>query len=219
MYDFCHKLKCFLCKSLHKHKNATMKHSIKFPVFFLTVFLSSLFSFQVALSQNYILNNNASVLEVHGTSSLHDWTLETEKQSGKIVIAQSGDLEIKTLSFSVEAESLKSGKSSMDKNTYKALKTEDYKTMTFDLVSVKKIEKLSDKSFKVSTTGKMTIAGVTKNMSIDMILKLEGNKVLLNGEKSFKMTDFGIDPPKALLGTIKTGDAIKIEFKSVFETK
>jgi hypothetical protein len=30
------------------------------------------------------------------------------------------------------------------------------------------------------------------------------------------MTDFGIDPPKALLGTIKTGDEIEVKFKSIF---
>ena len=32
-----------------------------------------------------------------------------------------------------------------------------------------------------------------------------------------KMTDYGIEPPKALLGTIKTGDDIKIIFKTVFQ--
>ncbi|WP_458627168.1 YceI family protein [Winogradskyella sp. PC D3.3] len=196
-----------------------MKHSIKFPVFFLTVFFSCLFSFQTVLSQNYILNNSSSVLEVHGTSSLHDWTLETEKQSGKVVITNAEDLEISSLSFSVEAESLKSGKSSMDNNTYKALKTDDYKTIDFKLTSVKQVDKLSNQSFKVSTLGKLTIAGVTKTITLDMTLNIDGTKVLLSGEKSFEMTDFGVDPPKALLGTIKTGNTIKIVFKSVFDKK
>ena len=194
-----------------------MKHSIKFPVFFLAVFISSLFSFQVALSQNYLLNNSSSVLEVNGTSSLHDWTLETEKQSGKVVLSNTETLEISIIDFSVEAESLKSGKSSMDKNTYKALKTDDHKTMDFSLSTVKQVKKISDNSFKVFTTGKMTIAGVTKTISLDMTVKLEGNKLLLEGEKSFKMTDFGVDPPTALLGTIKTGNEITIVFKTVFD--
>ena len=196
-----------------------MKYSIKLPVFFLTVFFSSLFSFQTVFSQNYSLNNSSSVLEVHGTSSLHDWTLETEKQSGKVVVVNSEELEISSLNLSVEAESLKSGKSAMDKNTFKALNTDDYKTIDFSLTSLKSVVKQSDQSFKVSALGKMTISGVTKSITINMTVKLEGNKLLLNGEKSFKMTDFGIDPPKALLGTIKTGDDIKIEFKSVFEKK
>ncbi|WP_179376141.1 YceI family protein [Winogradskyella wichelsiae] len=196
-----------------------MNNSIKSKVFFLALLVSSLFSFQIASSQNYVLNNSSSVLEVHGTSSLHDWTLETEKQSGKLVMAVSETLEISTLTITVEAESLKSGKSSMDNNTYEALNTDDHKTMNFNLTSVKQVDKLSDHSFKVSASGKMTISGVSKTITIGVTVKLEGDKVLLEGEKSFKMTDFGIDPPKALLGTIKTGDDIKITFNSVFEKK
>lgn len=192
--------------------------SIKLPVFFLTVLLSSIYSLQIN-SQTFTLNNSSSVLEVHGTSSLHDWHLETEKQSGKIVITNSEDLAISTLNFSVETESLKSGKSSMDKNTYKALKTDDYKTIDFKFKSVKQVVRLENNSFKATINGDLTISGVTKSISLDVTLNLSGTTVLLEGEKSLKMTDYGIDPPKALLGTIKTGDAIKIIFKSEFESK
>lgn len=192
--------------------------SIKFPILFLAVLLSGFYSLQVT-SQSFILNNSNSTLEVHGTSSLHDWHLETEKQSGEIVITNSDDLAISTLNFSVETESLKSGKSSMDKNTYKALKTDDYKTIDFKFKSIKQVNKLENNSFKATIIGDLTISGVTKSISLDITLNLNGTKVLLEGEKSLKMTDYGIDPPKALLGTIKTGDAIKIIFKSEFESK
>ena len=43
------------------------------------------------------------------------------------------------------------------------------------------------------------------------------NKVVLKGEKTFKMTEFKIDPPKALLGTITTGDEITIKFNTIFK--
>ncbi|MFC0605485.1 YceI family protein [Winogradskyella pulchriflava] len=195
-----------------------MMKSIKFPILFLAVLLSGFYSLQVT-SQSFILNKSNSTLEVHGTSSLHDWHLETEKQSGEIVITNSDDLAISTLNFSVETESLKSGKSSMDKNTYKALKTDDYKTIDFKFKSIKQVNKLENNSFKATIIGDLTISGVTKSISLDITLNLNGTKVLLEGEKSLKMTDYGIDPPKALLGTIKTGDAIKIIFKSEFESK
>lgn len=206
----------FNCKSLRKQKNVTMNNLIKSQVFFLAVFLSNLFSFQVATSQNYTLSNSSSSLEIHGTSSLHDWTIETEKQSGKLVISNTDNLEISSLNITVEAESLESGKSAMNKNTYKALNTDDYNTMTYSLTSVSNVTKNSDTSYKVTTTGKMTIAGKTKTISMDMTVTLSGTKVTLVGEKSFNMTDFGVEPPTAMFGTIKTGDAIKITFNSVF---
>ena len=43
------------------------------------------------------------------------------------------------------------------------------------------------------------------------------NKITLIGEKKFKMTDFKIDPPKALFGTITTGDDITIKFSTTFK--
>ena len=193
-----------------------MKQLISIKIL-LTILFSSLFTVQSVTAQTYSLNNNTSFLEVHGTSSLHDWHVDAEEQSGKIVITNTEDIEIKSLSFSVKAESLKSGKSSMDNNTYKALNTDDYKTIDFKLNSVKQVEKVIENSFKVSVLGNMTISGVTKTISLELTLKLDGTKVLIEGEKSILMTDYGIDPPKALLGTIKTGNKINIIFKSVFE--
>lgn len=193
-----------------------MKQLISIKIL-LTILFSSLFAIQSVTAQTYSLNNNTSFLEVHGTSSLHDWHVDAEEQSGKIVITNTENLEIKSLSFSVKAESLKSGKSSMDNNTYKALNTDDYKTIDFKLNSVKQVEKVKENSFKVSVLGNMTISGVTKTITLELTIKLDGTKVLIEGEKSILMTDYGIDPPKALLGTIKTGNKINIIFKSVFE--
>jgi len=196
-----------------------MSNTIKSPVFYITTLFVSLLYFQVATAQNYVLNNGSSELEVQGTSSLHDWELTTEEQSGKAVVENSDDFTIKSLSFSVKAESLKSGKSGMDKNTYKALNTGKYKTIDFNLTSVSKIEKISENSFKAIVKGDLTISGSKKSISLTLNLKLDGSKLLVEGEKALKMTDFGIEPPKALLGTIKTGDAIKIVFKSVYNKK
>ncbi len=196
-----------------------MNFIIKPSVFYITTLFVSLFSFQVATSQTYVLNNSSSELEVQGTSSLHDWEITAEEQSGDAQIENSEDFTIKTLSFSVKAESLKSGKSGMDKNTYKALNTNKYKTIDFNLTSVSKIEKISENSFKATVKGDLTISGSKQSISLTLNLKLDGSKLLVEGEKPLKMTDFGIEPPKALLGTIKTGDAIKIIFKSIYNKK
>ncbi|WP_370000070.1 YceI family protein [Winogradskyella sp.] len=172
---------------------------------------------KISVAQTYNLNNDTSFLEVHGTSSLHDWHVDAETQNGKITVSNLDDLQLDALSFSVMSESLKSGKSGMDKNTYKALKTDKHKTITFKMSSVKSIELVSDSNYKVTVIGDMTISGVTKSIAIDLKLELKENKILIEGEKSMKMTDYGIEPPKALLGTIKTGDDIKIIFKTVFQ--
>lgn len=181
--------------------------------------LSLLFMLVIAtpqvFSQTYNLNNQASKLTVSGTSSLHDWDIDAEQQKGQLVLNSSDDLKIEKLNFEVVAESLKSGKGGMDKNTYKALDTKKHKSITFQLLNVKEMKSSGNDNYKIEVIGNLTIAGVTKKTNINFDMGVTSTKVTLNGKKAFKMTDFGIDPPKALLGTITTGDEITITFNSV----
>ena len=178
-------------------------------VFFLT--------FNLISAQQFNLLNGESKLTVLGTSSLHDWHVTAENQSGKIVFKNLETGEIEKCNVEIVAESLKSGKSSMDKNTYKALKTDSYKTISFQLVEVKETVNKDNDKFTVHTQGDLTIAGVKKRVSLDFTTTIADNKITLVGEKKFKMTDFKIDPPKAMFGTITTGDEVTIKFSTIFK--
>ena len=110
---------------------------------FVVFFLYSNFS----VAQQFNLSNQESTLTVYGTSSLHDWHITTENQNGKIVFKDINASDIEKLDISVKAESLKSGKKSMDKNTYKALKTDDYETIDFQLTKLDNIAKKADGNY------------------------------------------------------------------------
>ncbi|MDY2588159.1 YceI family protein [Winogradskyella aquimaris] len=173
----------------------------------------------VVYSQDYKLDNTTSFMKIEGTSSLHDWHIDVEKQAGSLVLEQSETINVKAISLTVESESLKSGKSRMDKNTYKALETDDYKKITFKLIKTTEIKKLSDGIYEFNGVGELTIVGNTKEIAMSLKLEIKDGMVLISGKNEIKMTDFGVEPPTALLGTIKTGDAITISYKSTFKTK
>ncbi len=178
-----------------------------------------LFTLNFIQAQEKKISASESTLTVFGTSNIHDWEVvaKTMGGSGEFVIENGALTEVKSLSYLVVSESLKSGKSGMDKNTYKALKTDDYKNITFKLTSVSKITKNTNGSFTISAQGKLTMCGVAKTVNQQFTAKIVGEKVILSGKQTLDMTTYGIEPPTALMGTIKTGKDVTVDFAVTYK--
>jgi polyisoprenoid-binding protein YceI len=153
-------------------------------------------------------------LVLSGTSSLHDWDMTSEKATGKLIadVENNKLVTIKSLVVEMPAESIKSGKSGMDKNAYKAIQTDKFKTVKFDL---KSSAKQTDGTWNL--TGVFTIAGISKQVTLKAKEIATAGQFAFEGSYSFKLTDYKISPPTALMGTIKTGDDVKISFKVNFK--
>ena len=180
-------------------------------VFFMLLTAGSMFG------QNFKMDNSSEII-VEGTSNIHDWEMKaTSKQGGATITTEDGKLTgISKLQVSIPAESLESGKGGMDKNAYKALNTNKHKNIEFKLDEVKKIEANGSNSFKVNGLATLKISGVSKQVPVEFTAKLNGNKLEINGEESLNMTNYKIDPPTAMFGTITTGEEVTIKFKSTF---
>jgi polyisoprenoid-binding protein YceI len=127
---------------------------------------------------------------------------------------------IKNLSFTIPVKTLKSGHKVMDKNTYKALKTSDFPNIAF-VLSRATITQTDSDNYTVNCNGKLTIAGTTHET--DLVAtgkwKTSDKSFLLNGTKKLKMTDYNVIPPTVMMGTIKTGNAISINFNLTLGNK
>jgi polyisoprenoid-binding protein YceI len=161
----------------------------------------------------YRLSSNPE-LKISGTSTLHDWEMVSNSAQGDavIVVNDNNKLEkIESLRISMRAESLKSGKTQMDNNAYKALRTKEHEIITFEL---KDIQNINANKFKA--IGTFEIAGEKRKLIIDTEYKVVSNTIQFTGKTAFKLSDFNIDPPTAMLGTIKTGDDVTLSFDTIF---
>jgi hypothetical protein len=189
-----------------------MRNSISLA---LALFLFAAGSIQ---SQTVKLQSSSDII-VEGTSNIHDWELNAEKKSGSAVLeSEDGKIiGIKSLELTILAEGLKSGKGGMDKNTYKALDTDKHKNIEFKLNQVKDFKSISADNYSVTGVGTLKIAGKSKQVPVNFNMKIiNGDSVKISGEKSLDMTDFNIDPPTAMFGTIKTGEKVTIKFNTNF---
>jgi len=137
----------------------------------------------------------------------------TKGQVDALIDVNNDKVTLSGLSFSFPAESLKSGHSMMDNNTYKALKTEQNPNISFVLVSAN-LAPAGANTYQLTGIGKLTIAGTTQQTDLSVLLKYNpaDKSFTCSGVKKFKMTQYGVKPPSVMLGTIKTGDEISIAY-------
>lgn len=175
---------------------------------------------RTSISAQTAFQSNDMDMRLKGTSNVHAWEMKAVKGASKavFVVDASGKVtSISSLSFSFPAKNLKSGKTAMDKNTYKALKTDKNPNITFQLTS-STITSTGVNTYNITGVGNMTIAGTLKQTSLVATGKYNGydRSFTITGVKKMKMTDYEVTPPTALLGRIKTGDDITLSYNIQF---
>lgn len=190
-----------------------------FKNFLLIAIAILFFSAAAPVKNTYTLSQDYTVT-IHGTSNLHNWVQKVGMVSGDGVVNwnKDGSFDLDAINIKMDVHSIKSDKGSvMNNKTYKALKADVNPEIIFTLhVPVKSIQ-TKTKEKTVSIKGNLTIAGVTR--SVDMQVKLfmhEHGKLAFEGSQTIKMTDYGVDPPTAFFGTLKTGNEITLNFKTSF---
>lgn len=148
------------------------------------------------------LNTEKSTMQVTGTSSLHDWEMDVNEFDVKGTIT---DSQVQNLEVTVIAKSMKSGKSIMDSKAYDAVQADDFPEIKFTARS------LQINGAAISGKASLEIAGNAQEVDFSAkIISKTGNEMRLQGQVPLKMTDFNIDPPTAMFGTLKTGDEVTI---------
>jgi len=165
----------------------------------------------------YKIQKNETIdMKLNGTSTFHDWEMDAVTATGEAQFTfKSGDeseLEsLKSLTFNLIVTDLKSDNKGLDKNAYKALKTDEFKTIHY-VMSNSNVSPESG-GYLLETNGLLTVAGVTKNVDIDIHLVVNNNHtVTCKGAYELKMTDYNVEPPSFMMGLMKTGDATTLDF-------
>lgn len=162
----------------------------------------------------YKIDLSESKIAINGTSSIHDWTSNLTKFSGDgvFIIGQQKLIKADSVTISMNVKSIKSGKSIMDSKTRDALQEEDYPAIRFKSTQATLI---SDK--KLRCKGDLTMAGITREVMTDVNIEYINSDLIINGVINITMSNYGIEPPVALLGTLKTGDEVTVEFNLNFK--
>lgn len=158
----------------------------------------------------------SSDASIQGTSNVHDWESEVTQVfvQGDFTFADNRLTDIRNLSVRVPVKGIESAKGRiMDNKTYDALDADNHPNIRFTMTNVGGISNQGNTA-NIRLRGNLTIAGATRAADLTATATyLPDGQIRVQGSKTLKMTDFGIEPPTALLGTMTVGDSITFQFE------
>ena len=165
----------------------------------------------------------SSRVTLAGTSNIHPYTASTtdiravRMQVARGVIGEGGITDailkpggLEVFEIAIPAATLSSPKDGLDKNMHKALKVTEHPDITFRLLRLEAAD-----AGALRGVGVLKLAGVERQVTLALSARRADATVTVTGEVSLLMTDFGITPPKAMLGMLKTDPKVTVTFETV----
>ncbi len=174
----------------------------------------------VQAQSSFKVDNSNSSITITGTSNVHDWEMKAAGMTVSMVLDSEGEnvKNISEVEFSMPAKNLSSHNSIMDKKTWEAIQADKYKTIKFSLSGVNGLTVDRDQ-IKGIAQGTLSIAGKSNTVTIPFSGSIKGGtNISIEGSKEIKLQDFDVEPPTAMMGTLKTGETVNIIFNLQFKS-
>lgn len=165
-----------------------------------------------------------TTMRIEGTSSLHDFTCSAPLVSGVMEVSAPGATAtaevlaaLSVVNVEVPVGKIDCGNGTMDKKMRQALNEKSAPVVTYRMTSVE-VSGQPDANglFLLKTKGRLSIGGTEKVIDMDVRGGQNGDGTFnFTGSKKIKMSEFGIKPPSAMLGAVKTGDEVTVHFEVV----
>lgn len=185
---------------------------------FILVAVAAAFSLSLsAQEQTFVIDPEAPYeVYVDGTSTLHDWTAQVgtvKDYPARLTLAPASGGTVASFGFKAEVNSMDGGRgSTMNGKIQKALKSDAHPDIVYEQAGPARITTMPDGQLKLQSSGSLSMAGVKKDVTVEVMGMLNGGKLVFKGSKALKMSDFNIEAPSALFGQIQTYDDITVHF-------
>jgi polyisoprenoid-binding protein YceI len=158
---------------------------------------------------------SGSTVKVEGTSNVHGWSCETTQLAGTLETdgAPASLAGLEGGRLTVPVQGLECGNGTMNRLMRDALKAGANPQIRYTIASAQVSAPDAQGRHTVTTSGPLTIAGTTKTVQVRAQAVPAANGTLrLTGSVPLTMTQFGVTPPTAMMGAMRTADAITVSF-------
>jgi hypothetical protein len=206
--------------NLLSEKNISMNHRmfLKTGALAFSMFtISALPGYSVYAQQTQQVNSvilDDSKLTINGTSNVNDFECIYDEEFEEDTLSHTINIdeaiaEVEGEQLVLVVDSFDCGKRGINRDFRNTLKSDVYPTIELDLKKVIRVP-----GEPISAEVDITLAGVTKSYLVEFgeVKFYEEGFVEVLGTQPVQMSDFGIEPPRALFGLIKVNDELDINF-------
>jgi polyisoprenoid-binding protein YceI len=192
---------------------------------FITTLVTTLFLTGSLFAQDVTLNIlGAPQITIDGDSNVRSWDADVKGVNASLVLTNVENVTLdnitaesfKSMTITMPVESIDSGSRSLTRNIKRYLKEDDYPNITFTLHMVTDIQKENGSAI-ITAEGVINAAGKdqTITMNVNATMNPDGS-INFRGEQELLMTSFDIDPPTAVMGTVRARDEFKVIYNVNF---
>ncbi len=192
---------------------------------FFTSLLALLFIFSTATAQDLTFNlSEIHQFKIDGDANVRSWDAEITEADAQLVLTGVENLSLDALTensfgsleISIPVEGIESDSRRLTRNLQGYLKGDDFPTITFSLQQINSVSHENGKA-QISADGLINAAGVENTVSMNVEAELnDDGSITFSGVQDLLMTDFDIDPPTAIMGTVRSDDEIQIIYQVKF---
>jgi len=150
---------------------------------------------------------------ISGTSTIRGWTCNAKGTMavtrGSGAAAPGFPNGVQTATVTVPLKQFQCPNEEMTQHLNDAMKSDKFSEVVF------KLEKYTMAGTQATASGTLTVTGVTQPVEFPIAIKESPQGVEVSGNTRLDMTKFGVDPPVVMLGMLKVGPQIRLEFKGL----
>lgn len=163
-----------------------------------------------------MLLKEGSRLWFDGTSTVRKWSCKAptmnaaiDADAGAPAAVLGGQKAVRTVEVTFPVAELDCENKTMNGHMWKALNAEQHKAITFTLTGY---ELVGTTALEGVLQGTLLINGKTQPITVPVKFAGADGALRVTGTYALKMTEWGVAPPKLMMGTLKVGETIDVHF-------
>ena len=169
------------------------------------------------VAQAPLIGQNSTTITISGTSTVRNWSCPVEA-AVKVTPGKAGEgapgfpTGLQAVALTVPVKAIECDNDTMNEHLRTALKEKLNPQIVYQMKQYKMAG-----AGQATVSGTLTVAGVARPVSFDVKLTPSGGGLRSVGEISIDMTQFGVTPPKVLLGQLVVGKIVRVKFDAVLQ--